>query len=90
LTVAALFNSGQVVDLILALVFVEALVLFTFRYLTGRGVALRSLVPNLLAGVFLLLALRSALLEAPWSSTAVWLAAALVAHVADLATRWRR
>lgn len=87
---AALFNSGRIVDLIIALVVVEAMVLFIYRYLTGRGVALPDLATNLLAGVFLLLALRSALLQAASDWTAVWLAAALVAHVADLATRWRR
>jgi hypothetical protein len=87
--VTAFFASGRVVDLILALVVIEAIVLLIFRSMTGRGIPAVSLLINLLAGTFLLMALRSALTEMPWASTAAWLSAALVAHVADIALRWR-
>lgn len=85
----ALFTSGRIVDLILAMVVLEALVLLAYKFLTGRGIAAVSLLINLLAGAFLLMALRSALIESYWAWTAAWLAAALFAHVADLAQRWR-
>jgi hypothetical protein len=88
--VTALFTSGRIVDLILAMVVLEALVLLAYGYATGRGIPALSLLTNLLAGAFLLMALRSALLQAHWTWTAAWLAAALFAHVADLAQRWRR
>ena len=42
-----------------------------------------------LAGVGILLALRSALTGGAWTSVAGWLAGALVAHLADVARRWR-
>jgi hypothetical protein len=87
--VTALFTNGRIVDLILALVVVEAVVLLTYRSITGRGLPAGGLVYNLLAGSFLLLALRSALLASPWAWTAAWLAAALISHLADLAQRWR-
>jgi hypothetical protein len=87
--VTALFSSGRIIDLILALVAVEAIVLLAYRLLTGRGIPAAGLLVNLFAGVFLLLALRSALLNLDWIWTAGWLAAALVAHLADLAQRWR-
>jgi hypothetical protein len=45
---------------------------------------------NLLAGACLLMALRSALSGSGWAWIAAWLFAALVAHLADLARRWRR
>jgi hypothetical protein len=86
----ALFSNGRIVDFILALVIVEAAVLLTYRLVSGRGIPATSLLTNLLAGSCLLLALRSALTEFHWTWTAAWLAAALVAHVADLSQRWRR
>jgi uncharacterized membrane protein YjjP (DUF1212 family) len=86
----ALFSNGRIVDFILALVIVEAVVLLTYRLVSGRGVPAAGLLTNLLAGSFLLLALRNALTESHWTGTATWLAAALVAHVADLSQRWRR
>jgi hypothetical protein len=44
---------------------------------------------NLAAGASLLMALRAALTNAGWEMTILWLLMALVAHVADLASRWR-
>lgn len=82
-----LFASGRVVDVILTLVVVEAVALEGWRRLTGRGLALRALIANLLAGGFLLLALRAALVGADWTWVAASLFAALLAHLADLATR---
>jgi hypothetical protein len=87
--VTTLFANGRIVDLILAMVVLEALVLLTYRFVRGRGVPAVGLLTTLLAGGFLLLALRSALIESPWIWTAAWLAAALLAHVADIAERWR-
>lgn len=87
---SALFDNGRIVDLILALVAVEFVVLVAYRRMTDRGLPALDIVFNLLAGAFLLLALRSALAESGWLWTAVWLSAALVAHLADLARRWHR
>jgi hypothetical protein len=86
--VTDLFASGRFVDVILALVAVEWLVLAAYRRRTGRGIAAADLLPNLLAGAFLLLALRAALSGAgrPWITGA--LLAALCAHFVDLGRRW--
>lgn len=84
-----LFASGRIVDLILIATLIEAAVLLGYRRLTGRGPAPASLLPNLAAGFFLLLALRFALADAGWFWLALWLTAALVAHLVDLARRWR-
>jgi hypothetical protein len=82
-----LFASGHVVDFILVLIFLEAVFIAVFRGKTGRGVRLREVASSLLAGVFLLLALRCALVEERWPWIATWILAAAIAHLADLAGR---
>lgn len=85
-----LFASGHVVDLILVLVFLEAVFIAIYRGKTGRGVRLREVTASLLVGVFLLLALRCALVDERWPWIATWLLAALIAHLADLSGRRTR
>ncbi len=87
---AELFASGHVVDLIIAFMVVEAVVLLVWRRRSGGGIAPGPLVASLLAGFFLLLALRGALTGATWTVMAGWLLAALVAHLADLIGRSTR
>jgi len=85
--VAELFAGGRIVDLVLALVVLEALALWIHHRRTGRGIAPADFLPNLAAGACLLLALRAALAGSGWIWIAAWLAAALAAHLADLARR---
>jgi len=82
-----LVSGVRVVDLILVLLVVEGAFAIAFHRGTGRGIAPRDLLWNLLAGFALLLALRMAMISAGWHWIASCLALALVAHVADL---WRR
>ena len=86
---ADLFASGHLVDLILAVVVVEAAVLFVYWSRTRRGIAPRDLFPNLCAGAFLLLALRATLAGSGWMLASLFLAAAGLAHLTDVARRWR-
>ena len=83
----ALFSSGRVVDIILFFVFLEAVYIAVHRGKTGRGVRLREVAAGMLAGVFLLLALRCALVDERWPWIATWLLFALIAHLSDLAGR---
>ena len=85
-----LFASWRLVDLILVVVAVEMLALGLYWRWSCRGVAIPDLLPNLLAGALLLLALRFALGGAGWMPCCACLAAAGVAHCVDLARRWRR
>jgi hypothetical protein len=85
--VAELFGSGRVVDLILALIVLEALALALIHRRTGRGIAPADFLPTLLAGACLLLALRAALAGSGWVWIAAALAGALAAHLADLRRR---
>lgn len=87
---AELFESGRIVDLILALMALEALV-FCALALAGRDrIPLAGLLLNLAAGACLLLALRAVLTGAGWTVAGVWLTAALAAHVGDLVRRLGR
>jgi hypothetical protein len=87
---AELFASGRLVDAAIALIVLEALALLWLRTRRGRGPAPADLLGNLAAGLFLLLALRAALLGAAWPWLAACLAAALAAHLFDLSRRWPR
>jgi len=84
---AEFFASARAVDLVLAVVVLEALSLAIYHARTRRGLAPRDYLANLVAGACLLLAVRAALTHAPWIWIAFFLVAALPAHVADL---WRR
>jgi hypothetical protein len=86
---AELFSSGRVIDLILALVVLETLALVVFQRRTGRGIAPAALLPNVFAGVFLLLALRGALVGSAWGLIDLCLLGAMAAHFADLRQRLR-
>lgn len=82
----ALFASGRIVDLILALVLVEVAVLLVL--LRRRSSSFRlGLLANVAAGASLLVALRLALAGAWWGWIGASLACALVAHLADLTGR---
>ena len=84
-----LYATGRIVDLILALVAVELVLLAAIHRRTGRGVAPGALLPTLLSGALLLLALRCALAGAEWPWIGACLLGALLAHGADLRQRWR-
>ena len=86
---ADLFSSGRLVDLILVVVVLEAAVLLLYWRRARRGIAPFDLLPNLCAGVFLLLALRATLAGVGWMMVSGCLAAAGLAHLADMYRRWR-
>jgi len=80
------FESGRVVDLILAVMAVE------FIFLMARGgspklVKAGRLLLAFAPGICLLLALRAALTDAGWIWIAMWLAASFPFHIADLVVR---
>ncbi len=76
------------IDLVLGAVVAEALALLAYHRLTGRGLGMAALLPNLAAGGFLLVAMRTALGGAAWPWVSACLLAGLAAHVADLRHRW--
>ena len=84
-----LFAGGRLIDAILAGTVLEFLALAAWHRATGRGLAPREVASTLLAGGFLLVALRLALSGAAWPLLALTLLGALGAHVFDVARRWR-
>jgi hypothetical protein len=82
--------NGRLVDLLIVFIVAEALLLAAHHRLTGRGVRLRDVAMNLLAGLCLMAALRCALAASGWPWVAGWLALSGVMHAADIAQRWRR
>ncbi len=84
----ALLADPRFIDIILALVVLEALGLMALRALAGHGPAPVSFLCTLLAGAFLLLALRETLAGAAPELVAGSLALSFVAHLADLTLRW--
>jgi hypothetical protein len=83
------YASGLVVNIAIGFTILELMALLAWRRMTGRGLAPQDYVLNLLSGLCLMLALRSALF-AFWAGVALCLIAAGVAHLSDLVLRARR
>lgn len=81
---ADLFTGGRIVDIIFAVMAVEALVLILFLRRPAGDV-----VVMLLPGACLLFALRGALTGAHWSVLAGSLGLSFVAHLVDVGRRAR-
>lgn len=86
-SVAELFASGHMVDIILALMVVQGIAIIGLRKLGWAFITPRDYLFTALPGACLLLALRSALVDAHWTLTAGWLLAGLVTHLLEL---WQR
>jgi hypothetical protein len=76
------------IDIAIAITLLECVALLAYHRFTGRGVVPRDVLPNMAAGLALMVALRSALTGAGWAWVAASLALAGLAHVADLRRRW--
>ena len=83
-------DGGRAVGLVLALMAVEAVALLWIRRRTGRGIPPLELMTTLGAGAMLALALYEALEGRGLAGATPFLLAALVAHLADIALRFRR
>jgi hypothetical protein len=82
LNLAAFFTSGHAVDLVLAVMAIEAL--FLVRVKKRRPL---TVVLTILPGAAMMLALRSALTGAGWEMIGLWLTVSLPLHLADLRHR---
>lgn len=83
------FASGRLPQLIAALVLLEALWLTWLWRARGVGIAPKAFLGNLASGACLMLAIAAALRDAPWWDVAILLVLSFVAHLADLALRWK-
>ena len=83
------FSSGRAVDLAIAITVMEGVVLAVYHRVTGRGVAPKQYVLNVMSGLCLMLALRLALTGSAWLWVALALGASGVIHALDMASRWQ-
>ncbi|MBL0923041.1 MAG: hypothetical protein IBJ12_01055 [Sphingomonadaceae bacterium] len=75
------FASGRAVDVVLAVLVVEAM------WLRFRGNAWIDIIPALLPAVLMMIALRAALTEMPWPFVSIPLVLAFPVHLYDLKRR---
>ena len=84
-----ILDTPRLGDLILLITALECAALLAYTAWTGRGIPAADLLPNLLAGACLILALRLAASGAEWTVVGPCMLASLAAHLADLKRRWR-
>jgi chromate transport protein ChrA len=85
----ALFADGRIADVVIAVLVLEGIVLAALYGLGRRGLPPREWLASLAAGLFLLLAMRTALTGGPWYAVGALLAGGGLAHFVDLRHRWR-
>jgi hypothetical protein len=79
--VTAFFASGHAVDVVLAFMALEAVIII------ARGRPVLTVVLTIVPGAAMMLALRAAMTGASWQWIAVWLTVSLPLHLADLRHR---
>lgn len=84
-----LLNGSALIDVVILATLVEWAALTALWKHRGRGVPPGILSWMLLPGLCLMLAVRSAMLGAPWYWLALLLMVAGLAHLVDLRGRWR-
>ena len=84
------FDIVRLIDAVILFTVLECALLLVHRRITGRGVAARDFVVNVLSGLCLMLALRCLAAGAGTVVVALCLLGAGAAHGIDLAMRWRR
>jgi hypothetical protein len=84
-----LIRAGLLVDVALAFMALELLLVIIVHRRTGRGPQPLDICASLVAGGALLVALQFALRGQPWPGVAVCLLVSLGGHVWDLWRRWR-
>lgn len=83
------FASGRVIDLVLLLVLLEIAALPWLLKHLGSPLGITQLLPNIVAGMTLMLAIRVSLTGGNWHWVALCMLGALGAHLLDLGLRLR-
>lgn len=84
--IKSIIANGHIGYAIIALTLLEICILVAYRRLTGNGPTLAAILPNILAGDFILLAWPLGAIH--WMLSAICLLAALIAHSTDMLRRW--
>lgn len=83
-----IFSGALLIDIVITVTVIEWVLLSWWHRRTGRGIPMSELQGTLMAGLYLMLALRASMVSAPWYLVALLLLAAGLAHAADLWRRW--
>lgn len=83
-----IFSGTLLIDIVIAVTVIEWVLLTWWHRRTGRGIPMSELRATLMAGLYLMLALRVSMMSAPWYLVALLLLAAGLSHAADLRRRW--
>jgi hypothetical protein len=86
--VREIFSGTLLIDIVIAVTVIEWVLLSWWHRRTGRGIPMSELRATLLAGLYLMMALRASMVSAPWYVVAMLLLAAGLSHAADLWRRW--
>ena len=81
--------SGRLLDAILCLIVIEGIVIIVAHRYNPARPSPRTLIPNLVSGAALMLGIRLALSQAEWYWLTLCLSVSLLAHLTDLALRYR-
>ncbi len=79
-----LFYSGRIVDVIIAMVIAEGMLISWLSKKNKFGISVNRFIIHTLPGVFIFLALRCALIDSAWQWIAFFLIASLVSHIVDI------
>ena len=85
--IESLFRTGRIADIVIAVMVLEALAFVIAARTRTRTWSLGVVLAGLLPGLFLVLALRAALVQASSLWIAAALSAALVSHLLDMRLR---
>jgi hypothetical protein len=83
------FSGTGLVEFVIAITLVEGVLLSLWNLRTGRGIPVRDVWAMLVPGIWLMLALRSAMAAEGWLITALYLLAAGFSHASDVLRRQR-
>ena len=83
-----IFSGTLLIDIVISVTLLEWGLLSWWHRRTGRGIPMSELRGTLMAGLYLMLALRASMMSAPWYLVALLLLAAGLSHAADLWRRW--
>lgn len=81
--------SGRIVDVVLAFIALELVLVAVVRFRTGDGLPITRHLSLILPGLCIFMALRAALMDQGWAPVAGWMLASLAAHLWDVRLRWR-
>jgi hypothetical protein len=87
--IKSIVETGSITDIILLIMLAEAAIIGSILWKQNRKHIIFPYFAGLLAGVALVMALRTSLTDKPWYMIALFLSLSFAAHMAELILRFR-